>query len=144
MPEVVRFIDIKAPPSTVWRWMATQEALRRWLSPNLEIDLHVGGAYRLVNDDTLITGNVLEIVPEGQLILSWFEEGADWVHPGRLLISLTPTAGGTRVALRHDGFAGIGRPGWPKTLEAYERGADHHRILDSLADLVEGGGGHRQ
>ena len=27
MPEVIRTIEIAAPPSAVWRWMATQEAL---------------------------------------------------------------------------------------------------------------------
>jgi len=48
MPQVVRSIEIQAPPSSVWRWLATEEALRRWLSPSLEIDLRVGGAYRLL------------------------------------------------------------------------------------------------
>jgi hypothetical protein len=31
--------------------MASQESLRRWLSPNLEIDLQVGGAYRFLGPD---------------------------------------------------------------------------------------------
>ena len=52
MPEVIRSIEIKAPPSAVWRWMATPEALRRWLSPNLQIDLRVGGSYRFRNEET--------------------------------------------------------------------------------------------
>ncbi len=47
MPEVVRTIEIAAPPSAVWRWFATQEGLRRWLSPNVEIDLRVGGLWRM-------------------------------------------------------------------------------------------------
>jgi len=137
MPQVIRSIEINASPSIVWRWMATQEALRQWLSPSLEIDLRVGGLYQFANEDTLITGAVLEIVPEGELILSWFEEGSDWVHPARLLIHLTPTANGTRVTLGHDGFAGIGKSGWPKTVDAYEQGADRHSILQRLAQLVE-------
>jgi len=120
MPEVIRSIEINASPSTVWRWMATQEALRQWLSPNLEI------------------------VSEGELILSWLEEGGDWVHPARLLIRLAPTAIGTRVTLSHDGFAGIGKSGWSKTVDAYERGADRHRILQRLAELVEAGSVSRQ
>lgn len=138
MPEVVRSIEIKAPPSTVWKWMNTQESLRRWLSPNLEVDLRPGGAYRLLGPDekTWITGRVLELVPEGALVLSWLEEGGDWVYPARLVIRLIPTPAGTRVTLIHDGLAGIGKPGWPATLEAYERGADRHRILDKLAELV--------
>ena len=140
MPAVVRSIEIQAPPSTVWHWLATPEALRRWISPNLEIDLRVGGAYRLLgpDGDTWISGSVLELVPEGGLILSWLEEGGDWVHPARLAITLTPTPAGTRVTLTHDGFAGIGKPGWPDTVWAYERGADRHQLLERLADLVAG------
>lgn len=142
MPEVIRSVEIKAPPSAVWRWMASQDSLRRWLSPNLEIDLRVGGAYRFLGPDeeTWINGWVLELVPEGALVLSWLEEGGNWVHPARLVVRLAPTPAGTQVTLTHDGFAGIGRPGWPATLEAYERGADRHRILEQLADLVAVGG----
>lgn len=140
MPEVVRSVEIATPPSGVWRWMGTQEGLRRWLSPSLEIDLRVGGAYRLLGPDDLtwITGTVLELVPEGGLVLSWLEEGGDWMYPARLVITLTPIATGTKVTLIHDGFAGIGKASWPNTLRAYERGADHHRVLDRLAELAAG------
>ena len=139
MPQVTRTIEIKAPPSKVWRWFATQDALRRWFSANIEIDLRVGGTYRFLgtDDETWISGHVLELVPEGRLILSWLEEGGDWVHPARLVISLAPTATGTEVTLIHDGFAGIGKPGWPGTLNAYERGADRHKILEKLDRLVD-------
>jgi uncharacterized protein YndB with AHSA1/START domain len=142
MPEVVRSVEIQARPSEVWRWMASEEALRRWLGPELEIDLRVGGRYRLLGPDrqTWVSGVVLEILPEGGIALSWLEEGGDWVHPARLLIRLDATAGGTRVSLSHDGFAGIGTPDWPGTLEAYGRGADRHRLLEQLADLVVSGG----
>ena len=138
MPAVVRSIEIKARPSAVWRWLASQEGLRRWLSSSLEIDLHVGGTYRLSgpDDGTWISGTVLDLVPEGCLVLSWLEEGSDWVHPARLVITLAPTAEGTRVTLTHDGFAGIGKANWPGTTQAYERGADRHRILERLAELV--------
>ena len=138
MPAVVRSIEIQAPPSAVWRWLATPEALRRWISPNLEIDLRVGGTYRLLNpgESTWISGTVLELVPEGSLILSWLEEGGDWVYPARLIVTLTPTPSGTRVTLAHDGFAGIGKPSWPDTVQAYERGADRHQVLERLAELA--------
>ena len=138
MPEVIRSIDIQAPPSAVWQWLASEEALRRWLSPDLDIDLRVGGTYTMPGADekTRISGAVLELVPEGRLVLSWLEEGGDWVHPARLLFTLSPLVTGTRVTLIHDGFAGIGKPGWPGTLEAYERGANRHQVLQHLAALV--------
>jgi uncharacterized protein YndB with AHSA1/START domain len=141
MPEVTRSIEIQAPPSEVWRWLASEAGLRRWLAPTIEIDLQVGGAYRMQggNETSWISGTVLELVPEGRLVLSWMEEGTDWVHPGRLVIELAAVTGGTRATLIHDGFAGIGKPGWKNTYEAYERGADRHQILEHLAEVVAGG-----
>jgi uncharacterized protein YndB with AHSA1/START domain len=113
MPEVIRSIEIEAPPSTVWRWLATQEALRRWLSPNLEIDLRVGGSYRMYesDEDIWISGTVLEFVPEGRLVLSWLEEGAGWVHPGRLVVELAAIAAGPRVPQGPARVAGLGTGG---------------------------------
>jgi uncharacterized protein YndB with AHSA1/START domain len=142
MPEVVRSIDIPVPPSGVWRWLSTQAGLRRWVAPDIEIDLQVGGAYRMLGADgeTRISGTVLELVPEGRLVLSWLEEGSGWIHPARLVVSLAPTASGTRVDLVHDGFAGIGKPTWGATQEAYERGADKHQVLQRLAEAVATGG----
>lgn len=138
MPEVVRSVDIQSPPSVVWRWFESPEALRRWFRPDLEIDLRIGGSFRTLGADetTWISGTVLELVPEGRLVLSWFEEDAGWVHPSRLVIELEAVPSGTRVTLIHDGFAGIGKPGWQQTVQAYERGADRHRILEQLAAVV--------
>lgn len=139
MPVVSRTVDIAGTPSAVWHWLTSQEALRQWMSPTIEIDLVVGGAYKLTGPEhgVRITGHVLEIVPEGSLILSWQEEG--WAHPGRLLITLQPIATGCRVSLVHDGFAGIGKSAWRDTMGAYERGADRHRILHRLNEVVAGG-----
>ena len=141
MPKVVRSIEIQAQPSAVWFWLASQETLRRWISPNLEIDLRIGGAYRFLGPDhkTWVSGNVLELRPEESLILSWLEEGSGWKHPARLVITLAPSAAGTRVTLIHDGFENIGRSDWAETLQDYERGADAHGILEQLADLVSAG-----
>jgi uncharacterized protein YndB with AHSA1/START domain len=138
MQQVTRSIEIKATPRAVWRWLATQEALRRWISPNIEIDLRVGGAYRFLGPDekTWVSGTVLELEAEKRLILSWLEEGMGWQRPARLAITLAPSAAGTRVTLIHDGFEGIGRSDWQEMVQDYEQGADRHRILEHLADLV--------
>lgn len=138
MKQVIRSIQIQVPPSHVWRWFATQEGLRRWISPNIEIDLRVGGTYRFLgpDDKTWVSGTVLELVPERSLILSWLEEGSGWENPARLVLTVASTAAGTRVTVIHDGFEGIGRSDWDETAQDYERGADEHRILYRLADLV--------
>ena len=138
MSPVIRSIEIQARPSKVWRHVASQEALRRWISPNLEIDLRPGGAYRFLGADnkTWVSGHVMELVPEGWLILSWLEEEQGWTHPARFVVSLEPCAAGTKVTIIHDGFAGTGRADWPALLADYEHGADAHGILDTLAALV--------
>lgn len=139
MPEVIRTIEIAAPPSALWKWFASQEAIRQWWgTPDLEIDLTVGGAFSLTGPDgqTRDSGHVLELDPERRLVLSWFEENSGWVHPARLLFTLEPTDVGTRITLQHDGFAGIGTANWQGTKNAYERGADAHALLPELAALV--------
>lgn len=136
--QVIRTMDIAASAKAVWHWLASQDALREWISPNIVIDLRVGGAYRFLgpDDKTWVSGTVLELQAEKSLVLSWLEERSGWQNPARLMISLAATGTGTRVTLIHDGFEQIGRLDWPETLQDYERGADHHRILDRLADLV--------
>ncbi|MGA8246421.1 MAG: SRPBCC family protein [Nocardioides sp.] len=139
MPEVIRTIDVAVRPSTLWKWFASQDALRRWWgTPDLDIDLTLGGAFSLTGPDeeTRVSGYVLELDPERRLVLSWFEEGTGWVHPARLLFTLEPTGAGTRVTLAHDGFAGIGTANWQGTKDGYERGADVHALLPKLAALV--------
>jgi hypothetical protein len=88
------------------------------------------------DDKTWISGTVLELQAEKSLILSWLEEQSGWLYPARLVITLVPTAAGTRVTLIQGEFEGIGRSDWPETVQDYERGADLHRVLDRLADLV--------
>jgi len=137
MPQVIRTLEIRATPSKVWRFVSSQEALRRWISPNLEIDLKVGGAYRFLgpDDKTWVSGRVMELVPEGWLILSWLEEGQGWAHPARFVVALEASAVGTKVTVIHDGFTETS-PNWPEMVADYERGADAHKILDKLAALV--------
>jgi uncharacterized protein YndB with AHSA1/START domain len=138
MPQVIRTIEIQATPSKVWRHIATQEALRRWISPNLEIDLQVGGQYRFLGPDqkTWVSGRVMELVPEGWLILSWLEEDQGWAHPARFVIAFEASAAGTKVTIIHDGFAATGVASWPEMVADYEQGSDAHKILDKLAALV--------
>ena len=138
MTQVTRTIEIRATPSKVWRFINSQETLRRWISPNLEIDLQVGGKYRFLgpDDKTWVSGHVMELVPEGWLILSWLEEGQGWTNPARFVIALEACALGTKVTIIHDGFAGTGRTDWPALVADYEQGSDAHGILHKLAQLV--------
>lgn len=139
IPIVARSIEIEASPATVWQFFATQEGLRRWFESGIEIDMRVGGTYRFFETEAgaWISGHVLEIVPERRLVLSWFEDDSDWLHPIRLTFSLEEVPGGTRVTHQYDGFAGIGKPTWDRTQRAYDAGIDRHASLHRLKRLVE-------
>ena len=138
MPQVTRSIEIRATPSKVWRYFASQEGLRRWISPNLEIDLKVGGRFRFLGPDekTWVSGFVMELVPEGWLVLSWMEEDQGWTHPARLVLALEASGAGAKASMTFDGFAGVGRADWPEMVADYQRGSDQHRTLEKLAALV--------
>ena len=141
--QVTRSLEIRATPSKVWRYFTSQEGLRRWISPNLEIDLRVGGRFRFLGPDgkTFVSGTVLDIVPEGWLILSWMEEGQGWRNPARLVLALEASGAGTKASMTFGGFAGIGRADWPDMVADYERGSDTHGTLQALAKLVESDAG---
>lgn len=141
MPVLSRTVDIQASPRTVWSLLSTQEGLRQWLEPTLEIDLKVGGFHRHLNQfaNIYISGYVLELVPEQTLVLSWFEEDGNWKAPIRLTFTMAEIPGGTRVTMTFDGFAGIGKPTWDRTQQAYERGMAEHGTLDALKRVAEDG-----
>lgn len=138
MPTVTRTITIPRDTAAVWRQFTSAEGLRRWLSADITIDLRRGGAYRMLGGDggTWISGVVLEFEPEKLFVLSWLEEDAGWMHPGRLTIALEGGGEQTAVTLTHDGFAGIGTPTWERTEAAYERGLERHPVLERLTDAV--------
>jgi hypothetical protein len=66
----------------------------------IEIGGHETSRYRRAGHSRLAL-----VLAQGRLVLSWLEEDADWIHPARLVISLTATDAGTTVTLTHDGFA---------------------------------------
>ena len=141
MPAVKRSITIQAPPAAVWRWLASQEGLRRWIAADIEIELRVGGAYRFTGPDgaTRISGEVLEFAKERALVLSWLEERAGWLTPAQLSITLEPAPDGATVSLVHDRFEAIGSPRWAEVAKAYDLGAKKHRLLEKLAELAAEG-----
>jgi uncharacterized protein YndB with AHSA1/START domain len=136
--KVTRALEIRATPAKVWRYLASQDGLRRWISPNLDIDLKVGGRYRFLGPDgkTWVSGQVLELVPQAWLVLSWLEEDQGWVRPARFTVALEACAAGTKVTIIHDGFEDTGVACLPALVADYEQGSDAHGILDKLARLV--------
>lgn len=98
-------------PDVLRRWWAAQ---RMWTSPGCEVDLRVGGRYRLrmEDDDTgqvhAVAGEFREVDPPSRLVYTWAWEGSDGLHPGHVslvTVEFEPAGEGTLVRLDHTGLA---------------------------------------
>ena len=95
------------PPARVWRALTTPELIERWLMPN-DFVAEVGHRYTLRAEPVAATGfsgliecEVLELVPERVLRISWASAGS---LDSTVTWTLQPEGSGTRMLLRHAGF----------------------------------------
>lgn len=139
MKKVERFIDINATLPEVWELVSTKEGMRQWIHPDMEIDARVKGTYQVKNpeENQVICGEVLEIIPMKSISLSWFELDSDWVNPTKVAFRLEETSGGVRVHVTHSGFELIGKQGWEHTHDEYEKGWTQHHLLENLKARAE-------
>ena len=140
MKKVERSIEIKASLSEVWKLISTQEGMRQWIHSNMEIDTRVGGKYRVQDPDEnqVICGEVLEMIPMKLLSLSWFELGSDWVNPTKVTFTLEEISNGVKVRVSHTGFEMIGKSDWERTYNEYQKGWTRHHLLENLKERAEG------
>jgi uncharacterized protein YndB with AHSA1/START domain len=138
---ILATVDIAAPPERVFRALTTPEEIVRWWGSD-EVyrttgwtqDLQVGGAWRAegksANSEPFsVEGEFVEIDPPRKLVHTW-KAPWDGGHVTTVVYRLDPTAGGTRVTVRHEGFAG--RPescqghtaGWEQVLGWLDRGIE--------------------
>jgi uncharacterized protein YndB with AHSA1/START domain len=133
---ILATVDIAMPPARVFRALNTDELQRWWGSADTyrmtrwRADLRVGGrwsvAVRNADGSTLPAGGeVLEIEAPRKIT---FTRKYEWEFPvlGRRVTTVTyrfdPIPAGTRVTVRHDGFAGLTEPaaahaeGWERVL----------------------------
>lgn len=113
--EVVELVTyIRATPGTVFRFFSDPERFARWWSApgggRATIEPRVGGAVRIeYGNGAVMSGRVVEIVPERRFVLTWgYERGNDAVPEGQSRVEFTLDAapGGTRLTLRHSGLPG--------------------------------------
>ena len=101
---------LPAPTVRVWRALTDGAELSAWFwPPRLQaragIDAVPGGALRIRSEvaDLGISGTVTAVEEERSLSSTWRWDGEE--SETRVTIELAPEAGGTRVTVRHDGFA---------------------------------------
>ena len=141
---VIATVEIAAPPDRVFQALTTGEELVRWWGSDdlyrttrWDVDLRPGGTWRAEGRGRdgkpfSVGGRILEVDRPRSLVQTW---KADWDAGNETTITFRFDAieGGTRVTLRHEGFAG--RPesceghsnGWQRVLRwlvAYASAAD--------------------
>ena len=125
---------LPAPPATIFEMMTEPAELARWwgprgfTTPEVELDLAVGGAYRLNmqppdGDLFHLAGEFQEIDPPRRLVYTfrWEEPTADDV-PTVVTLELMAHGDATEVLLTHGTFAtdervSLHRDGWTDSFE---------------------------
>lgn len=112
---VLATVEIAAKPERVFRALTSPEEIVRWWgqegmykTTGWTADFRVGGAWRADGSDHSgekfsVEGKYLEIDPPRRIVQTWrpsFDEGET-----KITYLLEPTDVGTRVTLRHEGFA---------------------------------------
>jgi len=143
-PEAVLTITrtFAAPREKVFRAWTEAEALKQWwaagegfTTPIAEVDLRVGGHYRLGmkppdKDVVYVVGGVYrEIQPPARLVYTWAWEGSDWPETV-VTVEFRDRGGSTEVVLTHEPFV--------DAKVRAEHLAGWTGCLDRLAHVVEG------
>lgn len=126
---------VSAEPAQVFQAWTSPEALKEGWGPagidcpQAEVDLRVGGRYRIANtlpDGSLlwIHGTFEEIVPDRKLVYSWTSDEHQ-LSPERVVVHFKPVTSGTEVIVIHERIA-------------EQRAVDEHQIgcLDGLERFV--------
>ena len=112
---ILATVDIAAPAEQVFRALVSEEIVNWWGAPDSYRttkwtgDLRVGGTWRTdgIGADGKpfsVGGEFVEIDPPRKLVQTWRPDW-DGGNVTTVTFRLEPIAGGTRLTLRHEGFA---------------------------------------
>jgi uncharacterized protein YndB with AHSA1/START domain len=130
--QLTRVLD--AAPSTVWRALTEPDELARWwgpagfTSPSIELDLRVGGGYRIEmkppeREAFFLEGEFRHVAPPSRLAYTFrWEEPAPDDQETVVTLSLTDLGGKTELALDQGPFAtearrALHRDGWSDSFD---------------------------
>jgi len=111
---IVASVEIAAPPERVFHALASKEIVEWWAREGVfdtrewAGDVRVGGRWRTTGiaygAPYAIEGEFLEVDPPRKLVHTWQRIGSP-ATPTMVTYILEPIEGGTRLLLRHTGFA---------------------------------------
>jgi len=112
--QILASVEIAAPPERVFQALASKEILDWWVNPGVfdtrawSGDVRKGGHWRASGvargEPYALEGEFLEVVPPTKLVHTWKRVGAPGA-PTIVTYLLQRQNGGTRLTLRHSGFA---------------------------------------
>ncbi len=129
---------ISAPPEAVFRLWTEADLLKKWWGPpgvtctDAEIDLQVGGRYRIANllpsGVTIWIHGHYEVIDRPALLRYTWALGLDSTPNERVTVSFLPTETGTEVVIFHENAPDI------PTREGHRTGWEG--CLDGLVNVV--------
>jgi uncharacterized protein YndB with AHSA1/START domain len=144
----------RASPERIFRAWTQPAALREWWCPQgwvageIEIDLRVGGTYRIAmaragsaGAGVSVGGRFLEVRPPERLVYTWRWEGAFAEMPETVVtLELRGSSDETLLTLQHDGFGESGsrqqhRSGWMAACDRLDRAVTPPTPLERPAAL---------
>jgi len=126
-------IHIDAQPETVFPYFTDPERYTQWMGARANLDPVPGGTYQVaMGNGVEASGEFIEIDPPRRVVFSWGWNQDRAVPPGstRVVVTLEPDDGGTRVTLRHYGL--------PDDDQRGHHGQGWHLYLDRLQVVVGG------
>jgi uncharacterized protein YndB with AHSA1/START domain len=97
-------VHIAAAPETVFPYFTDPGRYIQWMGSGAALEPVPGGTYRiLMRDGIEAAGHFLEVDPPRRLVFTWGWTNSHAVPPGstRVVVTLAPEHGGTRLVLRH-------------------------------------------
>jgi uncharacterized protein YndB with AHSA1/START domain len=113
-------LHIAAQPETVFPYFTDPDRYALWMGSDATLEPVPGGSYRIrMRDGLEAAGEFIEVDPPRRVVFTWGWTRDGAVPPGstRVVVTLQPEHGGTRVVLRHhdlpdDGQRDHHRRGW--------------------------------
>ncbi len=123
---------VSVPPAEVYSYFTDAERWTAWQGTEAEIELIVGGVWRVnVTGDGFASGRVVEVVENQRVVFTWGWEQGPPVPPGSttVAIDLLPDGDGTLIRLTHSGLP-------PDLIDIHRHGWEHY--VPRLAAVAEG------
>jgi uncharacterized protein YndB with AHSA1/START domain len=144
---IIATVEIAAPPERVFKAVASEEITKWWGSPatyqttEWTGDVRVGGKWRSQGKSAdgstfAVEGEFLQVEPPHHLVHTW-KAPWDGNHVTTVTCRLEAIDGGTRVTLRHEGFAGR-----PESCAGHAEGWE--RVLGWLKGFVSPAAGRKR